>query len=808
MNPKAVGWESAYAQARDFVSQLTLLEKINLTTGVGWENGPCVGNTGSVPRLGFKGICNQDSPQGVRYADYVSAFTSGQLAAATWDRGLLYARGVAMAEEHKGKGATVQLGPVAGPLGRVPEGGRNWEGFAADPMLTGVAMAETIKGMQDTGIIASAKHFIGNEQERFRQVGEAAQYGYNISDTLSANINDRTLHEMYLWPFADAVRAGVGSILYSYTQINNSYGYQNSKTLNNILKGELGFQGFVVSDWGGHQSGVSSALAGMDMSMPGDTAFDTSYTFFGTNLTVAILNGTMPSWRLDDMAMRIMAAYFKIGNTIEDQPDVNFNSWTTQTNGFKYAFGKEDWEQVNWHVDVRSNHSELIRTVAAAGTVLLKNDGALPLEKPKFIAVFGKNAGPSPISPNGCPDRSCDKGTLAIGWGSGTSEFPYLITPDSVIQARVVANGGLYESIFNNSDLDSIHALASRPDATYIIFGNADSGEGYLNVDGNEGDRNNPTFWQNADGVIHNISATCNNTIVVIHSAGLPGEQSGNSLIDILYGNVNPSGRTPFTWAKRREDYRADVLYEPNNRGGAPQQEFVEGVFIDYRHFDQNNIEPAFEFGFGLSYTTFNYSDLKITRKNITAYQPTTGTTQAAPVLGANYSTNLEDYKFPDTWQWILAYCYPYVNDTSSLEAASMDPYYNSSLDFIPEHAQDGSPQALVGAGDEVESGGNKMLYDVFYEVQASITNTGPLAGYEVAQLYLSLGGDNPPKQLRGFDRLWVEPGETVIFNASLTRRDLSNWDTFTQNWVINDAPKTAFVGSSSRKLFLEAALE
>jgi beta-glucosidase-like glycosyl hydrolase len=218
----------------------------------------------------------------------------------------MYNRGRAMAEEHKAKGVTMQLGPVAGPLGRAPEGGRMWEGFAADPVLTGIAMAETIKGMQDTGIIASAKHYIGNEQEHFRQLGEAKEFGFNISGTLSSNIDDRTLHELYLWPFADAVRAGVGSILCSYTQINNSYGCQNSKTINNLLKGELGFQGFVVSDWGGHPSGVSSALAGMDMSMPGDTSFDTGLSYWGANLTVAVLNGTVPEWRIDDMVMRVM----------------------------------------------------------------------------------------------------------------------------------------------------------------------------------------------------------------------------------------------------------------------------------------------------------------------------------------------------------------------------------------------------------------------------------------------------------------------------------------------------------------------
>lgn len=129
-----------------------------------WEGEACVGNTGAVPRLGIRALCLQDSPLGVRFADWVSGFPSGQTTAATWDRQLMYQRGVAMAEEHKGKGIDIQLGPVAGPIGRAPAAGRNWEGFSPDPVLTGVGMAETIKGMQDTGVMATAKHFVGNEQ--------------------------------------------------------------------------------------------------------------------------------------------------------------------------------------------------------------------------------------------------------------------------------------------------------------------------------------------------------------------------------------------------------------------------------------------------------------------------------------------------------------------------------------------------------------------------------------------------------------------------------------------------------------------
>lgn len=172
---------------------------MNLTTGTGWQAEDCVGQTGSIKRHGLWGLCLQDSPLGVRFGDHVSAFPAGINVAASWDKELAYRRGVAMAEEHRRKGVDVQLGPVGGPLGTYPDGGRNWEGFSPDPVLTGVLMADTIRGMQDAGVIATAKHFIGNEQEHFRQVSEAESYGFNISETLSSNIDDKTMHELYLW---------------------------------------------------------------------------------------------------------------------------------------------------------------------------------------------------------------------------------------------------------------------------------------------------------------------------------------------------------------------------------------------------------------------------------------------------------------------------------------------------------------------------------------------------------------------------------------------------------------------------------
>lgn len=733
-----------------------------------------------------------------------------------------------MGQEHYGKGTTVQLGPVCGPLGRAPEGGRNWEGFSPDPVLTGVGVAETIKGIQDAGVVACVKHFIANEQEHYRQAGQD-----DVTAAYSSNIDDQTMHELYLWPFADAVRAGVGSVMCSYNQINNSYGCQNSKTLNGLLKGELGFQGFVMSDWSAQLAGVSSAMAGLDMTMPGDTGFDTGLSFWGANLTLAVVNGTVPEWRIDDMVMRIMAAYFKVGGSIEKQPSVNFDSWSFDTYGPLHFAAGESYQQINWHVDVRGDHAQVARQVAAEGAVLLKNNGILPLKKVKQLAVIGSDAGSNPDGPNGCSDRGCDTGTLAMGWGSGTANFAYLVTPDAALQARAILEGTAYQSIFDDYTTDdsdtqqgngrnAIPDLVLQEDTVPIVFVNADSGEGYITVGGNIGDRNNLTLWHSGDDLIRNVSALNNQTIVVIHSvgpvvvdwynnpnisailwAGIPGEQSGNALVDVIYGDINPSGKSPFTWVANRTDL-PDVMYEPNNGVLAPQIDYTEGVFIDYRAVDKAGITPTFEFGFGLSYTTFQYSNLRVQKNNAPPYKPPTGKTIPAPSLGS-FSKNLADYLFPSTWKYIQYYIYPYVNSTDPAKIAgtgNLEP----GTKFIPPHAYDSSPQAQPPAGGA--PGGNPGLYDVLYTVTANIKNTGSVAGAEVPQLYVSLGGPSDPKvQLRGFDKLYIEPGQTAQLSVQLTRRDLSNWDVTSQNWVISNYPKTVYVGSSSRKLTLQAQL-
>ena len=296
-----------------------------------------------------------------------------------------------------------------------------------------------------------------------------------------------------------------------------------------------------------------------------------------------------------------------------------------------------------------------------------------------------------------------------------------------------------------------------------------------------------------------------NPNITAILWAGLPGEQSGNSIVDVLYGKVNPGAKLPFTFAKTREDFGTDLLYEPN--GPVPQIDFTEGVFIDYRALDRAGIEPTYEFGFGLSYATFSYSNLQVVKHDVGPYIPTTGMTTAAPTYQQQPLNNtLSDYLFPENITRIPLYIYPYLNFTD-LKASSGDPFYGlPESEFVPPGAKDGSPQPLPAAGGA--PGGNPGLYDVLYTVRATITNTGRVAGDEVPQLYISLGGPYDPKVvLRGFDRLSIQPGGSATFTADVMRRDLSNWSPDAQNWVISNYTKTAYVGSSSRKLLLSTVL-
>ncbi|KAF2965351.1 hypothetical protein GQX73_g8230 [Xylaria multiplex] len=746
-------WADAYDKAVNFVGQLTTEEKVLLASGVtsstgttGTLNG-CSGNIASIPRMNFTGLCLTDAGQGVRATDFVSGFPSGIHVGASWNKALTRSRAESMGLEFRVKGANIALGPVVGPLGRVVRGGRNWEGFSVDPYLCGALAAQTVEGIQSQGVITSTKHFIGNEQESYRNPS-----GGDI-EAISSNIDDKTMHELYLWPFQDAVYAGTGNIMCSYNRVNNSYGCANSKTQNGLLKTELGFQGAITSDWGALHAGVATSLAGMDMVMPNSD-------LWGDELVKAVRNGSISQARLDDMATRVIASWYQM----------------KQDQGFpEPGVGiAPDLTKPHRIVDARNISSQrILLDGAIEGHVLLKNSkNALPLSKPRMLSIFGYSAR-SPDQWNyksnggvaawtfggesaymgrdtnlgfaGIVDANftqiAPNGTLFSGGGSGSVTPASVSAPFDALTQRAYDDGTALMWDFYSHDPD----VASISDACLVIV-NAFASEGF----DRPGIRDDFT-----DGLIRHVADRCDNTIVVFHNAGirlvdqwidhpnitalifahLPGEASGRALVSLLYGESNPSGKLPYTVAMNESDY--EHLLAPDLPKGEfekfPQSNFsTEGVYIDYRHFDAKNITPRYEFGFGLSYTTFGFSDLSITK-----------------------------------------------NQTANIDEFPTGP---------------------------ILEGGQTDLWDVVATINATITNTGSVGGAEVAQLYVGIPGA-PVRQLRGFEKPFVNVSSSATVSFNINRRDLSIWDVVAQKWALQRGDYQISVGSSSRQLPLRGVL-
>ncbi|KAB5590285.1 Beta-glucosidase [Ceratobasidium theobromae] len=609
-------WKSAFTKAKSVVAQMTLEEKVTIVTGIGMDS-TCAGNTGAVPRLKIPAFCLQDGPAGVRPADFASQFPAQVTVAATWDRDLFYGRAAALGAEFRGKGIHIALAPVTGgPLGRSPLAGRNWEGFSADPYLSSVGSYLSVKGFQDQGVVATSKHYTLYEQETNRNANFPNPNGTNPLP-ISADVDDATFHETYLLSFAEAVRAGTGAIMCSYNRINGSHACEDDVTLNKVLKGELGYQGYVMSDWFAHWTNDGAALGGMDMTMPGTG-------FWGADLVALVNSGAVPTARLDDMVHRILTPYYALGQ------DKNFPSVQYNTGGI----ASESYISLNpgnTNINVQADHYKLIRQIGEQSATLLKNvrttGGGLPLKKSKFLAVFGQDAGSNPDgllfcgSINQCSMSHSNNGTNSVGGGSGAAYAPYIVTPLEGIQAKADKNSTQVNWLLNDLDLETAKLNARIAD-TSVVFTYAYQTE-FL-------DRDNLTLWSNGDELINTVAAQCNDTIVVIHSgqqvlmeswignpnitavvfAYFPGQETGNAIASVLYGDVNPSGKLPFTLAKSTSDYPPNGIYTENVAD--PHVVFEEGNLIDYRWFDAKDVTPRFEFGFGLSYTTFGYSNIKI----------------------------------------------------------------------------------------------------------------------------------------------------------------------------------------------------
>ena len=464
----------------------------------------------------------------------------------------------------------------------------------------------------------------------------------------------------------------------SYQRANNSYGCQNSKLMNGILKTELGFQGFVTSDWGAQHAGVASANAGLDLVMP-----DGGY--WGNNLTQAINNGSVSETRLDDMVTRILAAYYYL-NQDEGYPEV----------------GVYPFNEVHEIIDVRADHASLIREIGAAGHVLVKNvNNALPLQHPRFLNIYGYDA-KLPDSPWTNPSRyqggyevnfgwNTHNGTLITGGGSGSNSPPYVISPFQALQDRILQDRGTLRW-----DFASINPT---------VYANADACLVFINAYASESFDRTTLTDEFSDQLVRNVAVNCSNTIVVVHSAGirvvddwidhpnitavvyglLPGQETGNALVDVLYGDISPSGRLPFTVARNEADY-GELLNSTLSSGPFPQSNFTEGLYIDYRHFDRYDIEPRFEFGYGLSYSTFEYSDLQISA--------TEGSTEEYPLIDPSASGGP-----PMLWD-VLFQISITVSNTGSVDAAEVPQLYIGIPD-APARQLRGFSRVHVAAGEE-----------------------------------------------------------------------------------------------------------
>lgn len=599
-------WATAFKKAQALVAKMTTQEKVNLTAGSTSNPTGCSGYISGAASVGFPGLCLSDAGNGLRSTDFVNAYPEGFHVGASWNRNLTYTRGQQMGGEFFRKGVNVALGPVVGPLGRIVEGGRNWEGFTNDPYLGGELVYQTIQGFNDAGVITSTKHYILNEQELNRN--PSTSNGTTIA-SVSSNVDDRTLHELYLWSFQEAVRAGTGCIMCSYNRVNNSYACQNSKTLNGILKTELGFQGFVVSDWGAQHAGPDSYNAGLDMAMP------SFYAGYG-NLTTLYANGSVSTARLNDQATRILAAYYYLN---QDKAKV------FDTPGFGMA---KNYYAPHTTVNAKKNSAKhVILQGAIEGHVLVKNtNNALPLKNPQLISLFGYGgqaqatydiAQTIASSPLGYSN-----GSQFSAGGSGYNNPAYISDPLSAFQQRAYTGGSSILWDFNSRTPN----VDQSSDACFV----------FINAYATEGSDRPGLRDDVSDGIVLSVASHCSNTIVVIHNAGVrlvdtfqshpnvtaiifahtPGQDLGRAIVQLVYGDSEFTGRLQYTVAQNESDYGA-ILSHTTPSGiyqYFPQSNFSEGLYIDYKAFDASGITPRYEFGFGLGYTTFAYSGLSVSR--------------------------------------------------------------------------------------------------------------------------------------------------------------------------------------------------
>ena len=660
-------WEEAHKKAKEKIKDFTVDEKLSLLYGIQnmqktRENG-CVGSIEPIQDK-FGGICLQDGPSGVRFSLSTQSWQAGINTASTFNKTLMYEVGKAQGKEFREKGINIALGPAMNFL-RSPQGGRIWESYGDDPFLAGVAATQVIKGIQSNGVIACAKHYVGNDQETNRK-------------NSSSNIQDQALWEIYIEPFyRSVVDAQVGSIMAAYNAVNDVYCVKNEILVKKYLKEMIGFQGFVMTDWWEVMSNSSDNFnSGVDMNMPGGKDEGPEYVgrdkSYWSNFKTYINDGEITTERLDDAVERILAPMYKLDqfNSYVKFPEVNLNKNT-----------------------ITKETKKLNREAAAQSNVLLKNeDNILPIRnmKDKTIAIIGNDAIESPCirdSDCSCKSESNNffQGHISLGYGSGTTYFNYTVDPLTAIKARaekegikIINSNDIIESaevieertiVVGKEDIEKAKEVAGEADLC-IVFISADSGEQYIDLEKSVGDRYDLKAWHSGDELVEAVLEKNENVIVVINSPGpidLPwyenikglifsgfgGAESGNGIADILFGDYNPSGHLPYVWAEL-DNYPSKI----NIFSNPTYYDYKEGVFVGQRYFDKNNKTYIFPFGYGMSYTTFEFDKdknisatmtkeglkIKFSMKNVGAMEG-----EAVPMVFLKFPNDIEAQdEYPD----------------------------------------------------------------------------------------------------------------------------------------------------------------
>lgn len=491
----------------------------------------------------------------------------------------------------------------------------------------------------------------------------------------------------------------------------------------------------------------------------------------------------------------MVATWYKFGQD-KDHPLPNFSSSTHEETGLLYpgaVFSPSG--VVNKFVDVQGSHNVTAKAVARDAITLLKNeDQTLPLRRNDSLKVFGTDAGPNPDGLNSCSSMGCDKGVLVSGWGSGTATLPYLNTPQEAI-ANATRNVEFHLT-------DSFPpGVSAKSNDIALVFINADSGENFITVEGNPGDRTlaGLNAWHRGNDLVKAAADKFSQVVVVIHSVGpilmeewvdlepvkavllahLPGQEAGETLTDVLFGDHSPSGHLPYTIPRSETDYPSsvDLINQPL---GQIQDTYTEGLFIDYRHFEKANITPRYPFGHGLSYTTFKFSEPNLsTVTPLDSEYPAARPSKGSILTYPNKIPAASEVAWPKDFNRIWRYLYPYMDNPSAVASNKTSPY-----PYPSGYTNKEQPAPRAGGAE----GGNPALWDIAFSVQLKVTNTGSRPGRAVPQLYVelpsSLGLETPRLQLRQFEKTKIlAPGQNETVKLDVTRKDLSVWDVVVQDW-------------------------